>query len=223
MAVPDACHLEAGAFVNRAKRTNAPSGIAATSVDAIVRRALQSIVLIVCTIAVASCISVKLVEDYDEKIDAGLNDYYEDAAKFIAQMSAYATDGNPAGQYVQNRQYYIDAGAQIDALLLRARANDPNGTCLGNAAGVVQAFLTKILVGSDFPEVAALRTELAQRPPGSCTVQVIYGVKINNGLMEVIHRRNVVISKTLGDILKDTVEQGVRIALTAELAKKRGE
>src|SRR5262249_3329745 len=106
---------------------------------------------------------------------------------------------------------------------LRARANDPNGRCLGSATGTVESFITGLLnLDNSIPELAAVRMEAMNRPPGNCTVQVIYGVKFNNEIMEAIDRRNAYITKPVGDILKATIEQGVRIALTAELAKKNG-
>jgi hypothetical protein len=174
-------------------------------------------------VAVTACLSARLVTPYDEKIETGLNDYYENADKFILQMVSFAMDMNDAGRYDRNREYYVGAGAKLDALLLRAKANEPGGKCLGGALGPVDGFLGRVLsAGVALPEMSELMMEIQRRPEGNCTVQVIYGVKINNELMEALHRRNTFINKTVGDILKDTVEQGVRIALTAELAKKNG-
>jgi hypothetical protein len=58
---------------------------------------------------------------------------------------------------------------------------------------------------------------------GSCTVQILRAIRANHDLTAAIHKHNDKLSKPVVAIIKSTIEQGVRIGVTTELAKKRGE
>jgi hypothetical protein len=58
---------------------------------------------------------------------------------------------------------------------------------------------------------------------GSCTVQILKVVRANHDLTAAIHKHNNKLATPVVAIIKPTIEQGVRIGVTTELAKKRGE
>jgi hypothetical protein len=146
---------------------------------------------------------------------------------FLSQMERYAATGNPEGAYASNVQFYEESGAQIDSLVMRARAAEPRATCIGNDA---VALLAKELLGlKPFAEgtpdlnIEELVQSLQTGGDGSCTVQILKAVKANHDLTAAIHQHNNKLSKPVVAILKPTIEQSVRIGVTTELAKKRGE
>jgi hypothetical protein len=141
--------------------------------------------------------------------------------------TSYAATGNPEGAYAPNVKFYEESGAQIDSLVMRARAAEPQATCTGNAA---VASLAKELLGlKPFAEgttdlyLEELVQGLQTGSDGSCTVQILKAVKANHDLTAAIHQHNDKLSPPVVAILKPTIEQGVRIGVTTELAKKRGE
>ncbi|HSV29013.1 MAG TPA: hypothetical protein VLL76_05625 [Candidatus Omnitrophota bacterium] len=168
-----------------------------------------------------SACTVSWVEPYDAKIADGLETYYTDTARFIAQMQDYATSGDAKGQYANAKQFYLDSGVTLDGLLMRARVADKTGTCVGTNNKLISDLVVKLVDGAKLLKDAGdLQTALEQRPAGNCTVQALYTVKLNNDLMAAIHQHNVTLKPLVAGIVKQTVEQGVRIALTAENSKK---
>src|SRR6266567_4871373 len=88
--------------------------------------------------------TIRLVGAYDPTLDEGLTKYYQAMDAFLSQMERYAATGNPEGAYESNVKFYEESGAQLDSLVLRARAAEPKATCLGNDA---VAGLAKELLG----------------------------------------------------------------------------
>lgn len=187
---------------------------------------LLQVSALVLALVLASC-TIRLVSSYDPMIDAGLMQYYQSMDVFLSQMARYAATGNPQAAYSSNVTFYEESGAQIDSLIMRARAAEPESTCIGND---VVALLAKELLGlKPFAEGSKDLdiTELVQRlqtgGDGSCTVQILKAVRANLDITAAIHRHNDKLSMPVVAIIKPTIEQGVRIGVTTELAKKRGE
>jgi hypothetical protein len=189
-------------------------------------RHLLQVSAFVLVLVLAGC-TIRLVSSYDPTLDEGLMRYYQSMDVFLSQMERYAATGNPEGAYSLNVKFYEESGAQIDSLVMRARAAEPKATCIGNDA---VAFLAKELFGlKPFAEgtkaldIEELVQSLTTGEDGSCTVQILKAVRANHNITAAIHQHNDKLSKPVVAIIKPTIEQGVRIGVTTELAKKRGE
>lgn len=175
----------------------------------------------VLVLGLLSC-QVRLVGDYDEHVANGLTSYQRDVTAFLHRMAAAQGDD---GNYATNKEFYHKSKAQLESLITRARAMDDGPTCLP-AKYVelgIEALKRKVSeVRALVPDTTGSPENTTSSDAGSCTVVVLTAVKDNNEILERIHERNRRLSKVVLDIVGPTVEQGVRIALKNELAKKRG-
>jgi hypothetical protein len=179
------------------------------------------------SLVLVGCGPVRLVGAYDQAIDDGLTSYYQSISVFLSQMERASTGTGPEGSYAANVKFYDDSGAQIDTLVMRARAAEPKATCLGSdAVGFLSAQLVKLKgfsSGVEALNIDEVVKGLQAGNDGSCTVQILKVVRANHDLTAAIHKKNDKLTKPVVDIIKPTIEQGVRIGVTTELAKKRGE
>jgi hypothetical protein len=180
---------------------------------------------VVLALVLVGCTSVQLVSSYDPMIDEGLTRYYESMNVFLSRMERAST--TPEGAYAPNVRFYDETGAQVDSLILRASAAEPKANCIGSDA--VGALVKKLLElkpfaagvrGLDFDKTVA---GLQSGSGGSCTVQILKVVRANHDLTAAIHQHNDKLTAPVVAIIRPTIEQGVRIGVTTELAKKRGE
>ncbi|HYE92314.1 MAG TPA: hypothetical protein VEA38_14895 [Terriglobales bacterium] len=180
--------------------------------------------LIVLLVA-AGCTSVQLVTSYDQAIDEGLTKYYQDMNTFLSQLKRAGKD-RPEAKFASHTTFYDQQGAAIDTLVLRAEAAEPKGTCLGSdLVGGLAASLLKFrgfATGTEL-DIDKIVETLRTKGAGSCTVQILRIVRANHDITAAIHQKNEVLAPAVIDIIRPTIEQGVRIAVTTELAKKRGE
>lgn len=187
-------------------------------------RVVRALIVGVVVLALTGC-TVRLVGDYDENIDRGLTAYQESISAFLSKMAVAEGD---AARYRTNREFYQQAGAKLDTLVTRARASE-DGNCLpANVIGdgiqrLVETVLKLEGLASQIPESGAIFARLKEPRSGSCTVIVLLVVKDNHDIVELIHKHNDRLAPVVVDIVRPTVEQGVRIALKNELAKKRGQ
>lgn len=182
--------------------------------------------VVLLSILIASC-TVQLVSSYDPVIDKGLTEYYESMDIFLSEMERASMSGTPKATFSENVRFYETSGAKIDVLLMRARAAEPKAKCIGSDA--VSSLAGKLLQLRPFAEateglsVEEIVEGLKSGEEGSCTVQILKVVRANHDLTAAIHKHNDKLTKPVVAIIKPTIEQGVRIGLTTELAKKRGE
>lgn len=197
-------------------------------------RALASLVIV---IGLTGCPPVRFAEDYDRTIDQGLTTYYEAVSQFLSRMEQLARANDAAAQYENrdNKSWYAEQSAKLDALILRAKAQDEKGACIGSdlTGKGISLFLSKLTttlvpLAKDVPggddlinQLNALQSSDGLTDAGSCTVVVLTGVKANHLLIELIHEKEKRLQPVVIRIMKPLVEQGVRIALKNELAKKR--
>jgi hypothetical protein len=188
---------------------------------------LVSVYALVSILALAGCTSVQLVSAYDPAIDDGLTKYYQSMSVFLSHMERAAADNAAEAAYASNVEFYDEHGAQIDALIMRARAAEPKANCTGSDS---VGFLAKKLLelkpfatGVQALDVDQIVNDLQRGGDGSCTVQILKVVRANHDLTAAIHKRNNKLATPVVAIIKPTIEQGVRIGVTTELAKKRGE
>jgi hypothetical protein len=67
---------------------------------------------------------VKLISDYDDVTDRAVTELQRKVEGFVHRMESSA--GTPAGEYAQNKPFYIDARTDVGAIQVRARAIDHN-------------------------------------------------------------------------------------------------
>ena len=183
-----------------------------------------SVLLVVAVLGLAAC-QVRLVGDYDEQVANGLTSYQRDVTAFLHRMSSAEGD---EGNYDRNKEFYHRSKAQLESLITRAKAMDEGLACLPakyvelgigaleKKVSDARALVPAVSTGSDSSSASGTSDK------DSCTVVVLTKVKDNNEILEQIHKRNGKLAPVVLDIVKPTVEQGVRIALKNELAKKRG-
>lgn len=178
-------------------------------------------------LALLGCTSVQFVGAYDPAIDEGLTKYYQSMSVFLSQMERASTVTGAEGSYAANVKFYEETGAQIDALVMRARAAEPKAKCLGSdAVGTLARKLIELkpfATGVEALNIDDIVNDLQTGGDGSCTVQILKAVRANHDLTAAIHKHNTKLAKPVVAIIKPTIEQGVRIGVTTELAKKRGE
>jgi hypothetical protein len=188
---------------------------------------LLPVCALVLSLVLAGCTSVQLVSSYDPAIDEGLTRYYQSMNVFLSQMARLAATGSPEGSYAANVKFYEETGAQIDSLVMRARSAEPKAKCIGSDA--VGSLAKQLLglksfaTGAESLNIDEIVTSLQTGGDGSCTVQILKVVRANHDLTAAIHKHNDKLTRPVVDIIGPTIEQGVRIGVTTELAKKRGQ
>lgn len=187
--------------------------------------ALRMCVLLL-SILITSC-AVRLVSSYDPVIDRGLTEYYESMDVFLSEMERASANRAANATFSENVKFYDESGAKVDALIMRARAAEPKANCIGS--DVVTSLAEKLLQLKPFAaateglNIEEIVKGLKSGEEGSCTVQILRVVRANHDLTAAIHKHNDKLTQPVVAIIKPTIEQGVRIGLTTELAKKRGE
>jgi hypothetical protein len=178
------------------------------------------------SILITSC-AVRLVSSYDPMIDKGLTEYYESMDVFLSEMERAAANSTAKAAFTENVKFYEESGAKIDALVMRARAAEPKANCIGSdvvtslAGRLLQ--LKPFITATEDLNIEEIVKGLKSGEEGSCTVQILRAIRANHDLTAAIHKHNDKLSKPVVAIIKSTIEQGVRIGVTTELAKKRGE
>jgi hypothetical protein len=188
---------------------------------------LLPVCALVLLLVLAGCTSVQLVSAYDPAIDEGLSRYYQSMSVFLSHMERAAADNVTEAAYATNVGFYEEHGAQIDVLIMRARAAEPKANCIGSdSVGLLARKLLELkpfAAGVGTLNVDAIVKDLQTAGDGSCTVQILKVVRANHDLTAAIHKHNNTLATPVVAIIKPTIEQGVRIGVTTELAKKRGE
>lgn len=178
------------------------------------------------SILITGC-AVRLVSSYDPMIDKGLTEYYESMDVFLSEMQRASANSAAKATFSENVKFYEESGAKIDALVMRARAAEPRANCIGS--DVVTSLAGKLLQLKPFVaatedlNIEDIVTRLKSGEGGSCTVQILRVVRANHDLTAAIHKHNDKLTKQVVAIIEPTIEQGVRIGVTTELAKQRGE
>lgn len=88
------------------------------------QRWMQSAALYVCLLiiglAVSGCMSVRLIADYDQKIDEGITALQKKTETFLVKLER--TCQTPEGAYSQHLSFYDDAKVELSSLQVRADA-----------------------------------------------------------------------------------------------------
>jgi hypothetical protein len=88
------------------------------------RVVLRWLAVLLVLAALQGCAAIRLVGDYDEKIDEGVTALQKDTEAFLVKMESAPGDDVPA--YAENIAFYDEAKVAISALRLRADATERN-------------------------------------------------------------------------------------------------
>lgn len=186
-----------------------------------------------------ACVDVRFVDAPDPAIADGLTAYYEDVVVFLEHQARQGPDAPEAAHGAPESQaWYARQAGRLDTLILRARAAQEGLPCTGSR--FVEAGIEGVLarlqsdLASLAPDAAAalgdadiegeldlLGDDDARAALGSCTVVVLTAVRLNHDLLEAVHQSEGRLHPALVRPLRGAIEQGVRIALRNEMAKRR--
>jgi len=88
------------------------------------RSHLQFILIAFLAIMIGGCATIKLVADYDEKIDTGVTELHKQLEEFLVKLKSKT--GTPEGSYEANKKFYDDVKVTISSLRVRADATQRN-------------------------------------------------------------------------------------------------
>lgn len=179
-------------------------------------------------LALVGCADIRLTEPYNAEIEQGVNDYHKGLATFVKSMELEA--GKPKGRYGSEevRTYYSESEGLLANLVVKAEAEAPGGNCATShlASKAVDSFVNKTAeqlaqIGSEAADVAAeMKSDTSVLQEGSCTVVVLKTLRLNHEILESLHRENEYLVPPLSTIALRNMEDGIRIALINENAKK---
>ena len=174
----------------------------------------------VCLLVALAAACAPLTEQRDPVLEQGLVTYYAGVDRFLTRAAADRTT------FQQAEPWYGQTTSRLKSLTMLAETRAISDRCVGS--DTVSGLLERTMAGLDSlrgsvapgnqPMLADVRAQLAERG-GSCTVQSLKAILANQLLMRAIHQHNDRLAPAVVDILRPTIEQGVRIALTAERAK----
>lgn len=187
--------------------------------------------IFVVTVGLFGCSNIQLTDAYNPKIEDSLNAYHQSLVTFVKKMEMNA--GTSEGEY-GNRDvldFYASSDGVLANLVLRAQADNPKAACVPSKLiepGLL-SFVTKTNaefkstqnsgVGSaSLDEVS--QNDLSQLGQGSCTVVVLQGIRQLQNILQGIHKNETYLQPPASTIALDNMEDGIRIALTNETAKK---
>jgi hypothetical protein len=85
------------------------------------------ILVVLLATVIGGCATIKLVADYDEKIDAGVTELHKQTEEFFIKLESTAKeDSDKVEAYTSNKKFYKDAKLKISTIRLRADATQRN-------------------------------------------------------------------------------------------------
>ena len=173
----------------------------------------------------SACAGVRLVPAYNPDIVDGVNAYHTEVLEFISTMETKRTPITGTYKSKPVTTFYAAAAASLGNLVVQAEAAEPNGKCgtsrvasLGLAAVTDEASdLSAQLddaLGRETPTLSD--TELTT---GSCTVIVLKALLANHNSVRDMHQLEGKLVGTSARLLRDLMNDAVRITLTAEKSK----
>ena len=185
------------------------------------------------------CITVTLVEPYDETIDKGATAYQEALEKFVIETTesykaCLGRDGaacEKASYSAQKDAFYNPQTAKLLVLKTRAQSLDSLGLC----ASVFEfaSSLSKETISDPQIRGWVAPFEEGAPVPQNCTEIQVDTVLKNHALMASVHEdletkpaeeaASQVVDRNALGLFRDTLVQNIKILLFVENAKKRGE
>ncbi|PSL20951.1 hypothetical protein [Shimia abyssi] len=174
----------------------------------------------------SACSGLRLVPAYNPDIVDGINAYHTEMLEFISTMETKRTPISGSYKSEPVTTFYAASDAALGNLVVQAEALEPNDDCASSR-------VTNLGLGLVTAEVDAVRTELdealgrdtpaltdADLSTGSCTAIVLKALRANHNSMADLHRLEGKLVKPTSTLLRDLMNDSVRIALTAENAKR---
>ncbi len=165
------------------------------------------------SLLLSACASVRLVPAYDEQIDRELTSLYAETTQFVDQM--IAVHGTPAGEYVNNRDFYDKSGSRMEALIARAEAHRVLKDC--PTARVVNAAIAAARIPAN------IRGEIGNLPRDDCQVVMMRLIKGGFDTMRTFHQAQGTLGippSARGPLLDGGVGALLRAGITVEIAKR---
>lgn len=174
----------------------------------------------------SACSELRLVSDFNPQIASGINDYHVEVLEFISTMETNRI--SVSGKYKSKSvsEYYASSSAALGNLVVQAEAAEQDGECAGS--NIVNLGISTLVDEADSIAVD-LDTTLGgadhdideiDLSSGSCTAVVLKVLQANHNSMEQLHRLEGRLAAPASTFLRDLINDNVRIALTAENAKK---
>ena len=176
------------------------------------------------TALLAACASLQLSEPYDARIEDGVNTYHKSFIVFTKglQFAGHGEDGRydaPA-----SRAFYATAAAELGNTILRAKANNPDGTCpSAEAAALGLGGLIDAVAPGGLPQGLAdddATAEVVTLADGSCTVVTLLVLKYLHDSFERIHRKQTFVSPNFVLAQGQNIDSAAETAITAEQSKR---
>ena len=177
------------------------------------QRPAMWVLVLMLLVPLAGC-SVRLIQSYDDAIEKGVTDFYEEFLRFTM------TVGRTRGTYADNRDFYDSWQPKLTTLTARAVSANPSGRCPSTET-----------YGGLFPQsVAAARSaatpsgvRIDSTPIGDCTAQLLQLLEDQFDDFAKFHEAQ----GSLGlppeaRAPRELVLTSVRAVLYVELARKQG-
>ena len=177
------------------------------------QRPAMWVLVLMLLVPLAGC-SVRLIQSYDDAIEKGVTDFYEEFLRFTM------TVGRTRGTYADNRDFYDSWQPKLTTLTARAVSANPSGRCPSTEN-----------YGGLFPQgVAAARSaatpssvRIDSTPIGDCTAQLLQLLEDQFDDFAKFHEAQ----GSLGlppeaRAPRELVLTSVRAVLYVELARKQG-
>jgi hypothetical protein len=177
------------------------------------QRPAMWVLVLMLLVPLAGC-SVRLIQSYDDAIEKGVTDFYEEFLRFTM------TVGRTRGTYADNRDFYDSWQPKLTTLTARAVSANPSGRCPSTET-----------YGGLFPQgVAAARSaatpsgvRIDSTPIGDCTAQLLQLLEDQFDDFAQFHEAQ----GSLGlppeaRAPRELVLASVRAVLYVELARKQG-
>jgi hypothetical protein len=177
------------------------------------RPLLTALLSLILALILSGCTAITLVPPYDEQIDTGLTELYGETSAFVDRMVALR--GTPDGTHAANQDFYAEAGARAEALIVRAEAHRVLDNC--PSAKIVDRALSVARIPAD------VRGEIGTLGGDDCQVILMRMIREAYREMEDIHRVQGAAgmgSDARGQFIDGGVGARLRAAITVEIAKR---
>lgn len=180
--------------------------------------AFKTIISGILLLLLSACMSVQLVADYDETIDASATELQHKLSEFFVALQSAEPDGR---RFRANQEFYKSAAADIDALQVRAAAVRKN-EITGEQLQLVEdnlAWLALLHKGCTAGQLTPEQREAirANGVDASLHCRVSFGAVSN-----LDDRGDNSLNPALLTNVKGQFEQALGAIIALEVAKKRG-
>jgi len=187
------------------------------------RRIGAALAALLVAVSLASCLTVRLVSDYDEVLDKGLQEYREALDTFVTQAAAAKKT------YASSVDDYARLAAKADVLVARATMNSSGEFC---RMPPDMATRIKATIASLYPNTA-INSDIAaildnQQPDGTpqgCTLLLVSNIQQQLNELMQLHKDLDTAHETFNvDVARSVMaisKQAIDAAWTVETAKKK--